>query len=266
MRRLALVLAAAALAAAAPAAAAPTYYLALGDSLAAGTQPPALFTKKGYADQLLALLRKEEPSLRLVNLGCPGETAGSLIEGGGCTYEHGSQLAEAIAFLKAHPGATSLVTLDIGANDVLRCDVSDAGCFRLQTEGVGQSLGRILRELRSAAPHVRIVGLDYYDPLLAAWLSGPAGREAARGSIARLAMLNRLERSLYERAAARVAAVADAFATAQFQPLVPLRGSGRVPFNVARICAWTLACSRGDVHPNTTGYGVIARAIRDALR
>jgi lysophospholipase L1-like esterase len=265
MRRLALVLAlAAALAAAAPAAAAPTYYLALGDSLAAGTLPPALFTKHGYADQLLALLRKDEPSLRLVNLGCPGETSVSLIDGGGCPYEHGTQLAEAIAFLKAHPRSTSLVTIDIGANDVLRCDVTDTGCFRLQLQYVSQSLRRILRELRAANRHVRLVGVDYYDALLAGWLAGPSGRSTARASVGLVARLNRLERGLYTSAGARVTNVFDAFSTTQFTPLVP-HGSAKVPFNVGRICAWTLGCTQSDVHPNATGYGVIARAIQAAL-
>src|SRR6266550_1668499 len=53
---------------------APVYYLSLGDSLAAGTQPGRLFTNEGYADQLATLLRPRMPNLRLVKLGCPGET------------------------------------------------------------------------------------------------------------------------------------------------------------------------------------------------
>ncbi len=45
------------------------YYLALGDSLARSAQPNGDF-QHGYADQLLALLQQQDPSLRLVKLGC----------------------------------------------------------------------------------------------------------------------------------------------------------------------------------------------------
>lgn len=264
-RRLALLLSLAALAAApARAAAAPTYYLALGDSLAAGTQPGLLFTKLGYANQLLPLLRTDEPTLQLVNLGCPDETSTSLIEGGGCSYEHGTQLAEALAFLVAHRQSTSLVTIDVGANDLLRCGTADEGCLRLALQTVGESLERILRELRSAAPRVRIVGIAYYDALLGDWLAGRSGMAAARASLAGVDALNALERRVYSRHAARVAAVDEAFSTSSSTPLVQL-GKRLVPTNVAVVCRWTWSCARGDVHPNRTGYGVIARAIRDAL-
>ena len=92
----------------APAAAAPgasgsnakKYYVSLGDSLAAGVQPigdPAdLFrTTDGYPEQLLSIARGEMPKLSLIKLGCPGETTVTMIDGGICTYDHGSQLEEA---------------------------------------------------------------------------------------------------------------------------------------------------------------------------
>src|SRR5262247_952289 len=76
------------------------YYLALGDSLAFGFQPNGDFTH-GYVQQLSAQL----PGLVLVNLGCPGETSTTFVTGGRCPYPNGaSQLATAIAFLRAHPG------------------------------------------------------------------------------------------------------------------------------------------------------------------
>src|SRR3970282_2799463 len=82
------------------------YYLSVGDSLAAGVQPigdPAdLYrTDEGYAEQLLAIAQTESPKLSLVKLGCPGETTTTLIEGGICSYPHGSQLDEALAFSHA---------------------------------------------------------------------------------------------------------------------------------------------------------------------
>src|SRR5438128_12658029 len=108
---------------------APSYYLSLGDSLAAGTQPGRAFTNEGYADQLAGLLRARMPTLRLVKLGCPGETTTSMstpdlpFEGRvgrkGCHFPHGSQLDEAIHFLKVHKNSVALITIDIAPNDIL---------------------------------------------------------------------------------------------------------------------------------------------------
>ena len=58
-------------------AAQPTYYLALGDSLAIGVQPSAsgdVATNQGYADDLYAVLRTRISGLTLAKLGCGGET------------------------------------------------------------------------------------------------------------------------------------------------------------------------------------------------
>jgi hypothetical protein len=87
-------LAAAPRVAAAPAAGAATssgacYYLSLGDSLAQGHQPiggpwsPLGFPgyNQGYADQLLKLVHDRYEQLRLVKLGCGGETTTTMIVG-----------------------------------------------------------------------------------------------------------------------------------------------------------------------------------------
>ena len=81
---------------------APVYYLSLGDSLAAGVQPigdptDLYRTDEGYADQLYAIATSWYPNLELVKLGCPGETTGTMIDGGICAYDHGSQLDQAVA-------------------------------------------------------------------------------------------------------------------------------------------------------------------------
>src|SRR5256885_11936251 len=102
-----------------------SYYLALGDSLAVGVQPDAagtsVETRSGYADLLYATLRRSRPGLRLVKLGCPGETTATMMKGGICTYPGGSQLAAAIRFLHAHRARVPLITIDIGANDPNSC-------------------------------------------------------------------------------------------------------------------------------------------------
>src|SRR5262245_10472686 len=88
------------------------FYVSVGDSRAAGVQPigdPANGdrTDEGYAEQLLAIARGSLPKLSLVKLGCPGETTTTLISGGLCSYAHGSQLDEAVSFLRAHRSMTA---------------------------------------------------------------------------------------------------------------------------------------------------------------
>src|SRR2546429_3715396 len=123
LRRLACVIVVAALAfgaaGAAPASAADgrTEYLALGDSLAFGFQPSGVFDK-GYVQQLYGSLHAQQPSLKLTNLGCPGQTSRSLVAGGKCPYPGGvSQLEAALTFLRAHRHQVRLVTIDIGGHD-----------------------------------------------------------------------------------------------------------------------------------------------------
>ena len=105
------------------------YYLSLGDSLAASVQPigdPAaqFRTTDGYAEQLLTIAQEGSPKLALVKLGCPGETTTTMVDGGICTYDHGSQLDEAVAFLAAHRQFVAFITIDVGANDFACADLS----------------------------------------------------------------------------------------------------------------------------------------------
>src|ERR1700729_1541987 len=73
-----------------------SYYLALGDSLSQGVQPDAagasVETGQGYPDLVYATLLASHPALRLVRLGCPGETTQTMMHGGICHYSAGTQL------------------------------------------------------------------------------------------------------------------------------------------------------------------------------
>jgi lysophospholipase L1-like esterase len=117
--------------------------------------------------------------LQLVKLGCGGESTTSMLYGSqdpsvaaSCgppsfyrqTYPHRTQLAEAVAFLEAHRRFISLVTIDIGANDLPN------------VSAIATNFPVILDELREAAGSAApIVGMNYYDPNLATiWLGEAA--------------------------------------------------------------------------------------------
>jgi lysophospholipase L1-like esterase len=260
-------------------AAGPRYYLALGDSLSVGVQPDATGrntpTDQGYVDDLYQVGRLLLPRLRLVKLGCSGETIESMAAGGGCPYPAGSQLAAAIAFLRAHRGSTALVTIDIGANDLSRClnrgtGQVDPACVARAFGSVSGTLARTLAELRAAGgPGLRIMGMNYYNPFLASWLQGAAGQALARQSTDLTVRFNDALEAVYGQAGARVADVERAFASTDFDHLVPLDEHGQVPRNVARICRWVWMCApppQGpNIHARAEGYWVIAAAFAAEL-
>jgi lysophospholipase L1-like esterase len=238
------------------------YYVSLGDSLAQSFQPPSDFSH-GYAEQLYATLKAQDPTLQLVKLGCGGETTESMIrpylpfEGRGarffCNYPHGSQLAEAINFLAAHRQFVRLVTIDIGANDN----------FQFGADGpavIAANLPGILASLREAAgPDVPIVGMNYYDPFLAVVWFETHSLAALQAEVASIVAFNNLLEGIYHDAGDPVADVESAFSVTN-TALV-----GGVPFNVIRECQWTWICDVGNIHANTAGYGVIAQAFQAAV-
>lgn len=250
-----------------------SYYLSLGDSLSVGVQPDAagksLPTDQGYANQLYAALRVGDPGLRLVKLGCSGETTVTMINGGICSYPGGSQLAAALGFLRAHRRQVSLITIDIGANDpdscISRPSVAGlASCVGKSIPEAVANLAKILTRLRQADASARIVAMNYYLPALAEWRNGLVGRALARLSELAAVGYNTLLVDDYKAAGVRVANVFSAFHTADFGGQVTLPGFGRLPRNVAAICQWTWECAaspRGpNEHPNQAGYAVITRA------
>ena len=256
----------------------PVYYLALGDSLAQGVQPDSsgasVITNHGYVDDLYALYRRTYPQLRLVKLGCPGETTTSMINGGVCPatayrpFHAKDQLDAAAHFLKSHRGQVALVTLDIGANNVDGCVTAaglDPACVQTGIATAGTDLVKILRKLHAADPSARIVGMNYYDPFLAAWVQGTAGQQTAQASVQLTDFFNRVLAADYLHFKVPVADVAAEFRTDDFTviPLVHL------PVNVASVCLLTWMCASPpvgpNIHANTLGYRVIADAFVDTI-
>ena len=246
----------------------PTFYLALGDSLAAGYQPdPAIGRDKGYvADVYRSLTTADRYGrMELQNLACDGATTATLLSGGGCAYPGAtSQLAAAERFLAEHPGRVKVITIDIGGNDINRCaagGVIDQACAVAAVGTIATNLTEIVRRLDRAAPGIPIVGMTYYDPYLAAWLTGPAGQAVAQQSVQLTVLLNQRLTEVYASAGVRVADVGAAFATTDLTTPATLPGVGTVPLAVFNICVWTWMCMPPpgpDIHPTTAGYQVIA--------
>lgn len=252
----------------------PRYYLSLGDSLAVGVQPDAdgvsAPTADGYPDRVYAVLHRDSPGLRLVKLGCSGETSYTMIKGGICHYPAGSQLAEAERFLRAHRRETELVTIDIGANDPNSCFLgapwSQIGtCMRSRVRQTVNDLTKILAGLRRAGGRqLRIIGMNYYVPELAGWFDGRNGKEIAVLTERLVNGYNRLLVYEFRRYHVQVANVFAAFHSGDFTDHVRRPGIGTVPRNVATICQLTWACARAprgpNEHANDTGYAIIALA------
>ena len=132
---------------------------------------------------------KAAPQLKLRNVACPGETSRSLITGerSPCHYDSGSQLDAAVEYIDAHPGQVELITLDVGANDLLnRCmrwktGLIDRQCTKEQRPRLKSRLKQIVDTLSmEVGPGVPIVAMTYYNPFLGFWGHVPGGRALAR--------------------------------------------------------------------------------------
>lgn len=249
------------------------YYLSLGDSLAFGYQPnlvgqgdtnPADY--RSYAEYYTAIT----PRLRLVNYGCPGESTATFLRGG-CPWLEASppgplhnsygtapsQMAAAQAFLAAHRGQVSLVSLDVGNNDLLAlvatCERDPSTlptCLQTGLPAVvttmSMNISAILRTVHQLAPGARIVLFNLYNPLA---LQLPT-------SDALIAVVNT---ALAGVAAANGAQVADAFGAINIRAGSPVEGPS--------ICLLTWECSSyRNIHPTTLGYVALTYALARAAR
>lgn len=250
------------------------YYLSLGDSLAAGSARGG--DDGDYPEQLFEQLRKSDPKLEHVRQGCGGESSSSMRFGSqvptvvlSCgtpryyknyLFPKGTQLAEATSFLEAHKGKVTLITIDIGANDLSRFDeqFNDITCLfepqgcTAQLNSIQTNLAAILAELRGAAgPVVPIVGMTYYDVFAPLCIDDVDLLFVCN----RVDAINQAIAGTYAQAGVPVADVAGAF------------DNDDLPSAAVKVCAWTKFCTTGftDVHPNAIGHGVIADAFLDVL-
>ena len=228
-----------------------SFYLALGDSLAFGfqqfkfnanlpTEDPSVFDT-GYVDDFSSLLKTVDPALQTVNFGCPGETTSSYMSA--CAYQSvfrlhdgylASQMEAALAFLHAHPGQVSPITIDLGANDVNACHFA-VSCISAAIGVVAANMATILRGLRAAAPNAEIIVMNYYNPYAVADASTNTLAEALNAALAADAGLVR----------GRLADTFSPFNLASSEP--------------ATLCVLTLICTPlHDIHASDLGYTTIA--------
>jgi lysophospholipase L1-like esterase len=243
-----------------------SYYLALGDSIAYGMQPStaALPPAKahGYVDLVADRLRKLAPKIQVVNYGCPGEST-KTFTAGGCPWLaegrklhapfRGNQLAATLAFIRAHPGQVSPITITLGGNDIN--DVADAckgnlTCIKARAPAAirqfSKRLSGALEPIRSAAPQAEIVLTGLYN----------FNADDLRHTDPIFQMLN-----------GTIANVARRFGAHYANLFAAFNPQGSVARERARICAYTSICGAvADPHPTDAGYRAITDAVWKAAR
>jgi lysophospholipase L1-like esterase len=145
-------------------------------------------------DDFALRLRVIRPDIQTINLGCPGESTITFINGG-CSYTNmgfslhnsysGSQLSAALAFLQEHPGQVSPITINLGVNDLSPLQIicgSDVSCYEAHAPAflaaIRANLDQILGAIRSAAPDAEIITFRHYDILGCSSIHGSGGSRA----------------------------------------------------------------------------------------
>jgi len=239
------------------------YYLALGDSIAYGFQtdkaeaglPPDAFDT-GFVNLFSDRLQTLRPGNTTVNYSCPGESTRSYRSpciwkaSGHALHDDysGSQADAALAFLRAHRGQVSPITVSLNGNDatefVRSCPPGDLACIAngapAAIAAYQTRMTNIVRQLRSAAPDAEIILSGSYNTNVGAFaVSDPL-----------FIALNAAE-----------AAVATDTHALFANPFPVFNPQGDQSVETAAICALTLVCTRGDTHPSDAGYRAIAGVV-----
>lgn len=240
-----------------PCAGATSCYLAIGDSLTLGYQPNNDLTH-GYAQDIYAelLTQPGNTGLKLADMACVGETSSTMLgltrlgpNGSACQYQQYTtagitttpQITQAINIIQAHPGQIRLITLSIGANDLLALGIhATLGQVLATLQQFSTNLDQILTTLRAqAGPNVKIMIMNYFNPFIV--VPGTSfislGEQLVNNTIATQAQQHGVT-------------VVDVYTA--------FNGAAN-PKGV--ICGLTWFCNLqylANVHPNTQGYKVIA--------
>ncbi|MBV9279787.1 MAG: SGNH/GDSL hydrolase family protein [Chloroflexi bacterium] len=244
-----------------------SYYLALGDSFAAGyltslSPPPDIQCKAADAPGFVCIfwryLKQINPRLQLNNLADPGADSCELAGAGHRCYDdtpRPSPVDAAVQYLKDHAGQVSPITLTIGGNDLLAllpAVLKDPSGTVAMLPGVYKrfqaNYDLILSRLRGAAPNATIIVTTQPNSL--GGLTAPP-LPAGLPELAKAA-IDRLNGIMKDEAAKYGAIVADSAAAFDAAP------------GGASNLTWVpvfLPQQRLEIHPTPQGYIVYADAV-----
>lgn len=253
-------------------------YLDIGASVSVGVQPTPRDptgqpTNRGYSNRLVTLEAARGITLKLTELGCPGESIAMMIHGPDpCYVAPDTQLSDAVTFLHNHHNAPTLVSVDLGFNTLNACfhhlDI-DPTCVTPQLALLRRQLTFVMRTLtRAAGPHVFFVGLGHYNPYLTKSVKEGAAEVFAGNSVPALRKLNQTLAQVYKSFKAPMADVVEVF---HEEDMTKVRISKKevTTRNVQYECKYTWMCAPKpfgpNLHPTDAGYLAIAQAIRLVL-
>lgn len=262
----------------------PGNYLSIGDSYGQGLQPEFEGNSADYTNGFAYLLPAEAErlgwDLSLENFACGGATVESMVNDPGCVdvgHSPGGprydvpQLEAAIGFLKEHPDHVELITVVIGANDVILPCVTRAdgqkACVADAVARMELRLAGALADLRAAAgPDTVIVGLTYPDMILGSYVADGGPTLASEWVTVFRDVFNPMLKQRYDAIdAVFVDVTAGTGAYAPFTETTTLEPYGEIPVAAAEVCQLTWYCKGGDVHPTDAGHEVIADLVVEAL-
>jgi lysophospholipase L1-like esterase len=253
-------------------------YLDIGASVSVGVQPTPRDprgqpTNRGYSNRLVTIEAAKGLTLKLTELGCPGESIATMLHGPDpCYVAPDTQLSDAVAFLHTHHNAVTLVTVDLGFNTLDVClhhlDI-DLSCVTPQLALLRQQLGQVMRALtRAAGPNVTFIGLGHYNPYLTKSTKEGAAEVFAGNSVVALRQMNRSLSQVYGSFKVPIADIATAFHE-QDSRVVHISKKEATTVNVKYECKLTWMCAPKpfgpNIHPNDSGYLAIANAIAAVL-
>ncbi len=250
-------------------------YLDIGASVSVGVQPTPRDptgqpTNRGYSNRLVALEAARGITLKLTELGCPGESIAMMIHGPDpCYVAPDTHLSDAVVFLHNHHGAATLVSVDLGFNTLNACfhhlDI-DLTCVTPQLALLRTQLTYVMRTLtRAAGPHVTFVGLGHYNPYLTKSTKEGAAEVFAGNSVPALRRLNQTLAQVYGSFKVPMADVVEAF---HEEDMTKVRISKKevTTRNVQYECKFTWMCAPKpfgpNLHPTDAGYQAIAQALQ----
>ncbi|MET9629555.1 GDSL-type esterase/lipase family protein [Lentzea sp. NPDC006480] len=240
-------------------------YVSLGDSYATGYGPG------GIGESFAQIVARQE-NLHLLNLACNGATSADLLTQPACGPETEGRTQVDATVDALRTGEVGLVTMVIGANDLLEpCAVAEdpGSCATAAATDTKNNIDTMLTKMRAASPDVKIVGLSYPDVFLGAWVNPefPNGEDVARASVKLYEDFNGEIAAEYAKFGANYVDVTSR--TGGYGALTDLTQDpkyGEIPSPVAEVCTLTHYCDQGDVHPTPAGHQAIADAVIAAGR